>query len=724
MENNKFASVVIDQDVKALDKEFEYISLPEVKVGQRVFVPFGNRILQGFVVSINEKSNYDISKLKCISSIIDTEPVIKTEMLKLMRFMCEKYHLKMTSILRLFLPSEMREGKVKELYTSYVKLNCKELEVSQKAKKQIELIEFLKTNGRTKKSEVLSKFSSAVLNELLKKNIITIEHEQINRVPFFENINDKKVELTPLQKNAVDNINECKTYLLHGVTGSGKTEVYMSIIEKALKQNKNAIMLVPEISLTPQVMANFKARFGDKVAVLHSSLSAGEKYDEWKRIFTEQARVVIGARSAIFAPVENVGVIIIDEEHEQSYISESNPRYNTQDIAKFRANYNHCPLVLGSATPSIESYAKALDGEYQLLEMPERVNKRPMPNIEIVDMMLELRLGNNEIFSTRMISELANVINSNKQAMIFINRRGFSSFQMCRECGYVASCISCDAKLVYHKEDNFLKCHFCGKKYKPLTNCPKCHSTNLKMGAVGTERVVETLKKFFPSVKVLRMDADTTSKKNSHQKILTEFKNTKPCILVGTQMIAKGHDFEDVIFVGIVDADQSLFQADYRSAMRTFQLITQVAGRAGRSNNEGRVLLQTYAPKHYVYKFAQRYDYRGFFEKEVSLRKATNFPPYSKIIRILFVSQDENKVIADVKNVYTKIKQLKEKYLDSFIFLDAMKSPIKKMQNKFRYQILMRLRLKDIDNLEKEIYNCCDEVKTSMFFETNPTNLS
>ena len=528
-----------------------------------------------------------------------------------------------------------------------------------------------------------------------------------------------------MQKLAIERIKDNKTYLLHGVTGSGKTEVYMNLIERELSAGKNAIMLVPEISLTPQIMSNFKARFGDFVAVLHSGLSAGEKFDEWKRIFLGKAKIIIGARSAIFAPVENLGIIIIDEEHEQSYVSESNPRYFTHDIAKFRAKHNGCPLVLGSATPSVESYQNAMDGNYELVELPIRANGKELPAIQIVDMLGEIRQGNNSIFSNQLIADLVEVINNKKQAMIFINRRGYSSFMRCRDCGYVAQCSDCDVSLVYHKEDDRLKCHYCGKQYKVLTRCPKCKSENIKYGAVGTEQVVSKLKELFPDVKVLRMDNDTTSTKNAHQKILNEFRNTLPCILVGTQMIAKGHDFENVTLVGVVDADQSLFQADYRSTEKTFQLITQVAGRAGRSKDEGKVVLQTYAPRHYVYKFVSNYDYKGFFRKEANIRKTANFPPFSRIIRLLFSDNNENYARELLKICYTEIEKLKKKYSSEILYLDAMKSPIKRLQNKYRFQIILRIKLEKADQIEEEVFNIAKKTaKTNIFLEINPSNMS
>ena len=723
-----FAEVIIDQDARALDKIFEYIIPDNLNVGEgdRVLLPFGNRIVQGFVVKVKDNCEYDKSKLKKIVSKVDEQRVVKPEMLELMKFMAKKNHLILASILRLFIPAEMREGKVKELFQTFVVLENEDVSLSKSAKKQAELLEYLKEVKRDSLTNLLKNFGASAVNGLLEKGAVRKEKQEIKRTPFVMSQSDKSVKLNYSQQNAIEKIKEDKTYLLHGVTGSGKTEVYMNLIERVLERGKNAIMLVPEISLTPQIMSNFKARFGENVALLHSGLSAGEKFDEWKRLFSGEARIAIGARSAIFAPLENLGIIIIDEEHEQSYISESNPRYDTHDVAQFRAKYNHAPLVLGSATPSVESYEKAKTGEYELLELPVRANGKELPQIQIVDMMNEIRMGNTGIFSNQLLAELYNVVNNKKQAMIFINRRGYSSFMRCRDCGYIAKCDDCDVSLVYHREEKRLKCHYCGKQFKVLDRCPKCKSENIKYGAVVTEQVMNKLQELFPDVKVLRMDNDTTQTKNAHQKILTEFKNTTPAFLVGTQMIAKGHDFDKVVLVGIVDADQTLYHADYRSTERTFSLLTQVAGRAGRSEFEGKVVLQTYSPKHYVYKFASNYDYKGFFRKEENIRQTSQFPPFSRIIRVLFSDHDENYVRETLKVCYTEIEKLKEKYGKGIIYLDAMKSPIKRLQDKYRYQILMRLKNDIADQVEDEVYSIVKSAagKASVFIEINPQNMS
>ncbi len=723
-----FADVIIDQDAKAIDREFVY-QIPEefdVKLGMRVIVPFGARYLQGFVVGIKEDCSFDKTKIKKISSVVEDFSAIKSEMLQLMQFMAKRNHLKLASILRLFLPAEMREGKVKELFKSFYCLNTDaQITLSKSAKKQEEAVCYLKSCDKEESAVMVERFGYSAMKSLLEKGYVTKTQEKFSRRPQIDMGESAKVILNPMQQNAIDTMKDNKTYLLHGVTGSGKTEVYMNLIERALKQDKNAIMLVPEISLTPQIFNHFKARFGEQVAILHSGLSAGERFDEWKRLFSGEARIAVGARSAIFAPLENLGIIIIDEEHEQSYVSESNPRFSTHDVAAFRARFNACPLVLGSATPSVESYEKAKQGEHTLVEMPVRANGKELPAIQIIDMVGEIRKGNSGIFSSQLIAELANVVNAKKQAMLFINRRGFSSFMRCRECGYVAKCTDCDVSLVYHREDNRLKCHYCGKQFRVLDKCPKCGSENIKHGAVGTEKVVSELNKLFPDVKILRMDNDTTGTKNAHQKILNEFKNSLPAILVGTQMIAKGHDFENVVLVGIVDADQSLFHADYRSTERTFQLITQVSGRAGRGSSEGKVILQSYAPKHYVYKFVANYDYKGFFRKEENIRQTSEFPPFSRIIRILFSNQDENKALSEVKMCYNEIVKLKEKYESEIIYLDAMKSPIKKIQDRYRYQIMLRVKLDRADEIENEVFEKVDKLtKSNVFVEINPQSLS
>ena len=726
------ARVIVDVESSLVDKIFDYSCFDDVKLGSRVLVPFGNRYIEGYVVELSTSTDVPQDKLKSIIKVLD-EQVILPEMLELSKFMIQKYNLKTIDTLRLFLPSGMRNNKIKTLQiTNYSLTNdyvSKLGIVKKSAKNQLAIIDFLQKTKSATSVELNSLFCSSSVKRLEELCIINKFFSQKRRKPQVSEIENKQVVLNSLQQNAIDKIlaENSKTFLLYGVTGSGKTEVYMHAIKKILEKNKTAIMLVPEISLTPQVMQNFVARFGDNVAILHSGLSNGERFDEWQRIFSGEAKIVVGARSAIFAPIKNLGLIIIDEEHDTSYYSESNPRYSTIEVAQQRAFYNNCNLVLGSATPSIEDYYKAKNGIFELIEMPVRVNRKEMPKVSIVDMQSEIRNGNSSMFSALLMSKLTKKMEKNEQAILFLNRRGYNSFVMCRDCGYCAKCEDCDVSLVYHKEDNQLKCHYCGKKYYMLSECPECHSKYIRYGAIGTQKVVEELKSHFLNVPIFRLDNDTVSTKNGHEKILSEFAKTKPSILVGTQMIAKGHDFPFVTLVGIIDADVSLHFSDYRANERTFDLITQVSGRAGRSDKQGEVVLQTYCPRHYVYKYASEYNYNKFYEREINLRSVTNFPPFANVVRILITSENEQKTMENAKNIYAELLLEKNENPKEFVYLNVMKSPIKRIEKKFRYQILMRLRPDDYSQTMQKIFaltNANKKQDVFVFVEQNPQNLS
>ncbi len=725
-----FVEIVVDIQNSEVDKVFDYQTSTFVPVGTRVLVPFGNRKVEGYIISTKDQTSQDISKIKAIISF-DKEPVIIPEHLELIDYMSKTYNLKKIDIIRLLVPVGLRNGKIKQRYETLVSLTNTNFDVKKfrsTAKNQIELYNYLLNNKIEKLSILNKKFTQNAVKKLKNLNLLQFQEEKvISKTKDYGTIS-KKITLTQTQKSIVETIsNQKNKYLLFGVTGSGKTEVYMNVIQNMLEKNKTAIMLVPEISLTPQVLKNFKAKFGDEVALLHSGLSQRERFDEWYRIYNGQAKVVVGARSAIFAPIKNIGVIIIDEEHDSSYYSESNPRYSTIEVAKFRAEKNGASLVLGSATPDVESFYKAQIGEYKLLEMPERINKAPMPKFDVVDMLGELRNGNSSIFSRKLIAELCDCVKNGKQAMIYINRRGYQTNVMCRNCGYSVKCEHCDVPLVYHKEDNMLKCHYCDARYHVLSNCPKCGSTDLRYGAIGTQKVVEELKKFLPHAKVFRMDNDNTRSKDAHYNILNEFSNTPSSILVGTQMIAKGHDFPLVTLVGIVDADMGLHFADFRASERTFQLITQVSGRAGRGEYEGKVVLQTYMPKNYTYKCAVNYDYQNFFKHELNIRKVTKFPPFVKILRVLISGDDEQKVLEYTKDYFQQVKNIQRENPQSFVYLNAMKCPVKKIQNKFRYQILMRITQNDYTKVRDLIYNINKRLKSKdvlCFVEVNSQNLS
>jgi len=734
------AEVIVDIAHSEVDKIFDYKLPPgEFKAGMRVLVPFGIRDTEGYIINIKETSDYDNSKLKPVKAALDPYPAILPEMLEMAAFMTRRYHLKTVDVLRLFIPSEMRKSRVKELFKTYIYINPEFADknideiIPARSKGQREIYEFLSAETRAEQAFVNITFSAAALRNLKDKNIILTETEGVHRKPLKDMPADapKHIVLTEAQREvskAVKGAGGFQTFLLHGVTGSGKTEVYIDCIQNAVRQGKTAVMLVPEISLTPQMFRIFRERFGEKVAILHSGLSAGERFDEWRRLLTGEAVIAIGARSAIFAPLKNTGIIIIDEEHDNSYISESNPRYFTHEVAAERARLNGCPLLLGSATPSIDSYSAAEDGRYKLLELPERINSRRLPDMSIVDMRQEIRSGNTSVFSTALTAELFKCVNEGNQAMIFINRRGHSSFVMCRACGYVANCGACDVSLVYHRDDETLKCHYCGGSYAMLDVCPECGDDHIRYGNVGTQRVEAELKKMFPDIKILRMDNDTTRTKDAHFNILSRFLKREAQILIGTQMIAKGHDFPFVTLVGLMDADLSLHFSDYRASERTYQIVTQVAGRAGRDLLPGKVILQTYSPKHYVYRFAAANDYAGFYKKEASIRRATKFPPFSTVIRILYSAEAERDIGESIKPAFERIKELAEKVKPAFAFLNCMRCPVKRIQNKHRFQILMRITGEGLDKIIDSVYNIVDETRgnknVSCFVEMNPQNLN
>ena len=732
-----FASVIVDIAHSEVDKVFEYSFTEKDGIlhGSRVLVPFGGRLIEGVVIGINNTSTFSMEKIKPIVKVLESVPALTNETLKLMQYITEKCFVSKALALRLFLPSEMRKGKVKEQFITFFKLKSG-LDLSfainslkSSARKQKSALEFLADNEEITANKLFELFGRTAINSLYEKGFLEKFESKIVRSPYKDLENSAKgVTLTQKQLDAVNSVEttDKKVSLLFGVTGSGKTEVYLELIDRTIKNNKTAIMLVPEIALTPQMLKQLRARFGDKAAILHSGLSAGERFDEWWRLRNGEAVIAIGARSAIFAPLENLGIIIIDEEHDSSYFSESSPRYSTIDVAKFRANFNGAKVVIGSATPSVESYNNAINGIYNLIEMPDRINKKNLPFVEIADMKKEVRKGNNSYFSSILKAEIEECLNNGNQAMLFLNQRGYSKTVVCTECGHVQKCDSCDVSLTYHKEDDSLLCHYCGAKYKMIDACTECGSKYLKYGGIGTERVVDELNKLFPNAKVLRMDRDTTLKKEGHFKILNDFSNRKADILVGTQMIAKGHDFPAVTLVGILDADASLYFSDFRSAERTFQLITQVAGRSGRAEETGKVVLQTYQPENPVLRQSVNYDYKGFFKQELSIRRATAFPPFTEILRILISGEDQDKTLESTKEIYQELQQLYLKNKEKFRFFGCMKAPIKRMQNKFRFQVLMRIECGN-DKLIKEIFNISNAKKTRLVnvsFEINPNNLN
>lgn len=731
-----FADVIVDITNIEVDKIFEY-SFEDCKItlGSRVVVPFGKKVIEGIVIGVKKVSKYPAEKIKNIIEVLEETPALTEETLRLMEFVRKSCYVTRASALRLFLPAEMRKGKVKEQFVRFVSL-APEVNVEtaieklrKTALKQKELLKFLKENGKTRFSELSESFGNSAVNAIIEKGYANVSDEKFFRSPYKELETVKKeIVLTQKQAEAVESvISTDKTVsLIFGVTGSGKTEIYLNLIDKSINEGKTAIMLVPEIALTPQMLKQLRARFGNDAAILHSGLSAGERFDEWWRLRNGEAKIAIGARSAVFAPLENLGLIIMDEEHDGSYTSEASPRYSTLEVAKFRAEKCGARLVLGSATPSVESYKNALDGVYNLIELPDRINRRALPVIEVADMRKEIRRGNNTPFSSALKSELDNCLNNGNQAIIFLNQRGYSKTVICTECGHVQKCASCDVSLTYHKEDNALLCHYCGAKYKMIEACTECGSPFIRYGGTGTERVVAELKKLYPKARILRMDRDTTQTKEGHFNILNKFSAREADILVGTQMIAKGHDFPFVTLVGILDADMSLHFSDFRSGERTFQLLTQVAGRSGRAEETGKVVLQTYSPDNPILKQAIDYDYVGFFSQEISIRKATGFPPFTDIVRVLISCENEESALQATKAVYLDLSELYNKNKEKFRFFGCMKAPLKRLQNRYRFQVLMRINAGEREIID-DVFFISDKYNRgnlSVYLEINSNNLT
>ncbi len=735
-ERKVFADVIVDINNIEVDKVFEYSFFDcKITLGSRVVVPFGNKYIDGIVINIKENSKYDPNKIKPIYKLLEDKPALTTETLALMNYICKTCYVTRAAALRLFLPSEMRKGKVKEQFLRYIKIsediNIDEAidSLRKSAVKQRELLTFLKDFDKHLISEMSEIYGVSAVNAVIEKGYVNVIKEQNFRLPYKNiEVTNKNIVLTEKQNQAIEAIKNTDKLvsLIFGVTGSGKTEVYLNLINETINQGKTAIMLVPEIALTPQMLKVLRARFSNHAAILHSGLSAGERFDEWWRLRNGQAQIAIGARSAIFAPVENLGLIIIDEEHDGSYLSESSPRYNTIDVAKFRAQNSNAKLVLGSATPSIESYKNALEGKYNLIELPDRINKMPLPNVEVVDMKKEVMRGNNSPFSSVLKSELQKCLDNDKQAILFLNQRGYSKTVICTECGHVQKCKDCDVSLTYHKEENALMCHYCGAKYKMINACTECGSPFIRHGGFGTERVVFELQKLFPKARILRMDKDTTQNKEGHFNILNKFTERQADILVGTQMIAKGHDFPFVTLVGILDADMSLHFSDFRSGERTFQLLTQVAGRSGRAQEKGNVVLQTYSPENLTLRQAIKYDYVGFYNQEISIRKATAFPPFTDIVRLLISSKEDECALKATKAIYEELSVVVSENKNLFRFFGCMKAPLKRLQDKYRYQILMRINVDEWQILDK-IFYIADKYQTrtlSVSLEINSNNLT
>ncbi|WP_273717026.1 primosomal protein N' [Alkalihalobacillus pseudalcaliphilus] len=621
--------------------------------------------------------------------------------------------------------------KAKQKYIRMLTLNepytleAMEADLSGRAKKQLQILHHLVHQKQPKATnQVLQdlKTTRQTLQPLLEKGFIREFEQKVYR----EAMKDLTIEqehafaLTAKQKAVLAPIAEKiehrkhETFLLHGVTGSGKTEVYLQAIAQVVEQGKEAIMLVPEISLTPQMVKRFKGRFGDLVAVLHSGLSAGEKLDEWRKIQRQEVKVVVGARSAIFAPFQHLGMIIIDEEHETTYKQEDNPRYHARDVAIYRGEYHQCPVILGSATPSLESYARAKKEVYTLLELLERVNNRDMPTVEIVDMREELRNGNRSMFSEVLMEKMKEKLEKQEQIVLFLNRRGHSTFIMCRDCGYVATCTHCDVSFTYHRHQHKLKCHYCGDERQMPKTCDSCQSEHIRFFGSGTQKVEEELTKLLPQARVIRMDVDTTSRKGSHERLLESFERGEADILLGTQMIAKGLDFPSITLVGVLAADSMLHIPDFRAAERTFQLMEQVSGRAGRHTLPGEVFIQTYTPEHYSIQLVQAHDYHEFYRKEMNNRRLAGYPPYYYMALINISDQELTKVISVSEKI---VQVLKRDLQPSTIVLGPVASPLARLKDRYRYQCMIKYRN------EPRLIETLRNIQDHYLKETNQGNL-
>lgn len=717
--------VLVELSNKNIDKIFDY-SVPDnlkdkIKVGIRVKVPFGKMELEGFVVEI--KNSSDIS-VKDILDVVDDEVILNEELLELGKKIQEDTLSTLISCYQIMLPKALKAKNgmvINKKFDTYYYLNKDIVCYGKLSASQDRIINLCMEKEYVLRKELVD-ISLSSLNTLIKKNILLEKKLEHYRLSYNEKIEPKK-ELTEDQMKVVNEVLLNKgycPYLLYGVTGSGKTEVYMELIEDALNRGKTSIVLVPEISLTPQMVLRFQKRFGDNIAAIHSALSDGEKYDEWRRIVKGEAKIVIGARSAIFAPLKNIGMIIIDEEHSDSYKQDdSNPRYSAKDVALIRAKYHDCPLIMGSATPSLEAFARAKKGVFKLLELPNRINGKELPKINIIDMN-EIIKKTKGHFSEELLAAISLRLKKKEQVILLLNRRGYSSFVTCKNCGYTFKCPNCDITLTYHKSSRTLRCHYCGYGTKVYDTCPNCHEKSINDLGVGTERIEEELGKLFPESRILRMDFDTTSSKGMHEKMITAFKNQEYDILLGTQIVSKGLDFDNVTLVGVINADTSLNIPDFRSSETTFSLLAQVAGRAGRSTKEGEVIIQTFNPDHYAIQYTKKHDYLGFYNKEMFIRRELKYPPFYYICYLKISGKDSDYIYGEVN----KIKKVLENKLENTIILGPSPCTIFKLNNIYRYGIILKYKKEDNlrEVLDKIIDHYKDNSKLKLDINFNPSH--
>lgn len=720
--------VLVEHPVHSLDTTFDYLHSTPLLKGVRVRITFNKKSIIGYVEDV-EYTSYSKEELErqagfqyhFIDEVIDLEPLLNDELTELALKLSKMTLSPRISALCAMLPTQLKPSSSKAVGIKMIKTVEFKQEGIPQTKKQQECLEYIKEHNLSVLTDI--PYSKAVIDALIRQGYVDYKMVEQYRIPKSKELSeDKVIELTDDQKAVVKGILSKKERisLIHGVTGSGKTEVYLALAKEILKQNKTVMMLVPEISLTPMMVDVFKRRFLDDVAVLHSRLSQGEKYDEYRRIKRGEVKIVVGARSAVFAPLENIGLIILDEEHDSSYKQDSKPRYLTSQIAKMRAKTHHAHVVLGSATPSLESYSRAQKGIYDLYTLDKRINKKPLPQVEIVDMVEEMKNNNYSLFSYSMKKKIQETINKGEQVILLLNKRGYSTYVRCLDCGEVIKCPHCDVTLTYHKDDHRLKCHYCEYQIPFEKYCPQCHSQRLRTFGYGTQKIEEEIEKNFLGAKVIRYDVDSTKNQNGHLKLLEKFKNKEANILLGTQMIAKGLDFEDVTFVGVLNADISLNIPDFRSNERTFQLLCQVSGRSGRGRKQGSVIIQTYNPTHYAIECASRHDYHSFYKQEMVYRKRLNYPPFCHLVSIIIQSKDEK----NVNRASQDIKDYLNQHMHKAEVLGPAKSSIYKMQNIYRERILIKFTDSEeiyrvLENIS-EYYNKRNNGKVNVVCDFNP----
>ena len=705
-----YAQVIVDIASESVDRVFTY-RVPEgmnIVRGMRVSVPFGPRSAEGYVLGLSDTAQLDESRIKAIRQPLEDYPALLPSLIDLAQEIARDTHCPLAEALRLMLPAQMRGGrvKIKTETAARVLIAGDDLQAAltgcKNARKRRLLLEMLSDGQPHAVAELkqLVKDARTGLNDLCQRGYAELIEHEILRSPYPDTLTPTPdPALTDEQQEALSELLpavDCGqgAFLLHGVTGSGKSEVFIRAVRRCLQRGRGAIVLVPEIVLTPQMVTWFRARFGDVAAVLHSRLSAGERFDEWRRIRLGCARVVIGARSAVFAPVERLGLIVVDEEHEQSYQSEHFPQYDAREIAISRCKREGAALVLASATPSILTFARMERGDYTLLEMPHRVHNRPLPEVTLADMRKELRLGNKGIFSQALMQRMDDCIRAGRQMMLFINRRGYAQFVNCRACGEAIRCSQCDVTMTYHETDHRLHCHWCGASIPMPDKCPSCGSLYIRACGIGTQRVEMEVKKRYPSVGVIRMDVDTTATKDAHAQLLSRFRAREAQVLIGTQMIAKGLDFPEVTLVGAVLADTSLNMPDYRAPERTFQLLTQVAGRAGRADLPGQVVIQTYMPEHYAIRAAAAQDYRAFYRMEFDRRKRDLYPPFTMMARLLCTAENAEIAQAVSCELLDKLNDFLQKnpvLRRRILFMRQDDAPLKYLRGRHRAQVLIKL---------------------------------